>query len=103
MSYEVVNLEGVEFQPKQNSFSSKSITTCTDFANVTPFTELRTSFQLNWELNFGFSHQKMAVRKHKIFGQFQSEIIKVKWKEKTLLYPNTDHLPISLLVVEIGL
>ena len=34
MIYESVNLKGVVYEPKQNSFSLQSITTCTGFANV---------------------------------------------------------------------
>ena len=36
MIYESVNLKGVVYELKQNSFSLRSITTCTGFANVDP-------------------------------------------------------------------
>ena len=36
MIYESVNLKGVVYEQKQNSFSLPSITTCTGFANVGP-------------------------------------------------------------------
>ena len=45
-------------------------------------------------------YTKMAVGKHLILRQFQTQIIKIKWfLDRILLYPNTDHLPISFLVV----
>ena len=34
MIFELVNLKGVVYEPKQNSFSLQSITACTGFANV---------------------------------------------------------------------
>ena len=36
MIYESVNLKGVVFEPKQNSFCLQSLTTPTGFANVGP-------------------------------------------------------------------
>ena len=36
MIYESVNLKGVVYEPKQNSFSFQSISTCAGFGNVDP-------------------------------------------------------------------